>query len=210
MSVAPLNLLDLYGTENLLNVKFLIESTVVLSSATITSCIPDHPYPTDHTAYPGPSGNDYTTVYTTECIQVCPTETPCAKGTKTDTYTITETCTGDINDYTRPPIPPNFTTTEAVCDVCEGKPTLTITCPTPEETSPPMTNEGNTDTGCTDCHPEGGVVPPASGNGGGAGTPAGKNTTGQYIQAGIASSSQASMVLGGILCGLLGITAWLL
>merc|ERR1712169_52464 len=39
---------------------------------------------------------------------------------------------------TPPVIPPNFTTTDQVCDACAGKPTLTVTCPLTQITSPPV------------------------------------------------------------------------
>jgi hypothetical protein len=50
------------------------------------------------------------------------------------TYTITETCSGE---YVKPTIPPGFTTTLKVCDVCKNKPTITVTCPIESETSGP-------------------------------------------------------------------------
>merc|ERR1712225_192119 len=103
-----------------------------LGSITTTICAPGVALPTPATYLP------YTTVYTTEFIQVCPTETPCAKGTKTETFTITQTCAGGKEAFTHPVIPPNFTTTVQVCDACAGKPTLTITCPLPQVTSPPV------------------------------------------------------------------------
>jgi len=65
----------------------------------------------------------FTTTYTTAYVSVCPT------GTTMETYTITETCTGNSETYTPPATPTGFTTTETVCTVCEGKPTVTITCP---------------------------------------------------------------------------------
>ncbi|CAN8095598.1 unnamed protein product [Discula destructiva] len=46
------------------------------------------------------------------------------------TYTITETCTGSRATWTRPSIPPAFTTTVVTCAGCGEMPTtLTITCP---------------------------------------------------------------------------------
>ncbi|KAH7411247.1 hypothetical protein BKA64DRAFT_663025 [Cadophora sp. MPI-SDFR-AT-0126] len=100
-----------------------------IGSSTTTICAPGGVVPT---ALP------YTTVYTTEYIQVCPTETPCPKGTKTQTFTITETCSGGKAEYTPPVIPPNFTTVVQVCNACAGKPTLTVTCPTSQVTPPPV------------------------------------------------------------------------
>ncbi|PVH80312.1 hypothetical protein DL98DRAFT_654722 [Cadophora sp. DSE1049] len=103
-----------------------------LGSSTTTICAPGVAVPTPATYLP------YTTVYTTEFIQVCPTETPCAKGTKTETFTITQTCSGGKEEFTPPVIPPNFTTVVQVCDACAGKPALTVTCPVAQVTSPPV------------------------------------------------------------------------
>merc|ERR1711974_231988 len=103
-----------------------------LGSLTTTICAPGVALPTPAKYLP------YTTVYTTEFIQICPTETPCAKGTKTETFTITQTYAGGKKAFTPPVIPPNFTTTVQVCDACAGKPTLTVTCPLTQITSPPV------------------------------------------------------------------------
>jgi len=113
------NLLDFIGSGNTQNVQFLLQDHSVLGSSTLTSCLPKA---TEH-------HDGYTTVYTTEYVQVCPTEKPCPKGTKTATYTITETCSGDEHDYTRPAIPSDFTTVVTICDACAGKPTITVTGP---------------------------------------------------------------------------------
>jgi hypothetical protein len=72
----------------------------------------------------------FVTVYTTVYQDICPT------GITSVTYTVTETCTGDKSEYTRPTgQPPGFTTTEKVCTVCEGKPTISITCPISVDTT---------------------------------------------------------------------------
>jgi len=119
---------DGFGDIILLN-----DSKIVLDTATITTCVPGGgSYPT---ASPSTAPDVWSTVYTTEYIQVCPTATPCPKGTTTETFTITETCTGSKSDYTPPALPPNFTTVAQICEVCEGKPTLTVTCPLATATS---------------------------------------------------------------------------
>ncbi|KAK0119601.1 hypothetical protein ONS95_011041 [Cadophora gregata] len=108
----------------------LLGNGTYLGTSTITICAPGVAVPTPANYLP------YTTVYTTEYIQVCPTETPCAKGTKTETFTITQTCSGGKEEFTPPAIPPNFTTVVQVCDACAGKPTLTVTCPVAQVTGP--------------------------------------------------------------------------
>merc|ERR1712093_931779 len=67
-----------------------------------------------------------------------PNRDACAKGTKTETFTITQTYAGGKKAFTPPVIPPNFTTPVQVCDACAGKPTLTVTCPLTQITSPPV------------------------------------------------------------------------
>ncbi|KAJ9143802.1 hypothetical protein NKR23_g6313 [Pleurostoma richardsiae] len=64
----------------------------------------------------------FTTEYYVTFLAACPTASWWA------TYTIEETCTGNPATWTPPVIPPSFTTTEVVCDVCAEK-TQTITCP---------------------------------------------------------------------------------
>ncbi len=202
-----LDLLNPYGLGNLSVLSLFQDSKVILDTATITTCIPGVPYPTGH---PVPAHDGYTTVYTTECIQVCPTETPCPKGTKTATYTITETCTGDRDDYTPPALPPHFTTAVTVCDACEGKPTLTITLPGPEVTGG---NNGYVKPG--DSQGTGGKGAGVPGNSGSDTSP--PNTThgadnpknNGYVQSSIATTGRdevAAMLLGCVV----GLAAWLL
>lgn len=67
---------------------------------------------------------EFTTVYTTTYVDVCPT------GTTENVYTITETCTGDTATWTPPSTcPPGFTVIEEICTACEGDPTVTVTKP---------------------------------------------------------------------------------
>lgn len=64
----------------------------------------------------------FTTEYCYTAVAACPTSV------WTATYTIQEVCTGDQATWTKPSVPPHFTTTTVTCDVC-ATPTQTITCP---------------------------------------------------------------------------------
>jgi hypothetical protein len=185
-----------FGHVNVLN-----NSPTVLDTATVTSCVPNHPKPT---------GDDtYVTVYTTEYVHVCPTETPCPKGTET------QTCTGAQSDYTPPSIPPNFTTVVQVCGVCEGKPTLTVTCPLTAATQYPGTPSNGSTCNGTDCKVTAGSACTGDACKAATGTqPATSACTGgactkPYVQASIASTRTAEFVAV-IFGGLIGLVAWVL
>ncbi|PBP20911.1 hypothetical protein BUE80_DR008344 [Diplocarpon rosae] len=96
---------------------------------TITSCAPtvtNCPYGsiTTHTIPLPPATNVpvYETIYTTAYVDICPT------GLTTHTYTLTHTCTAAACQAPTT-LPTHFAVTTKVCSACEGKPTLTVTCP---------------------------------------------------------------------------------
>ncbi|KAI6710032.1 hypothetical protein JHW43_007413 [Diplocarpon mali] len=96
---------------------------------TITSCAPtvtNCPYGsiTTHTIPLPPPTNAlmYETTYTTAYVDICPT------GLTTHTYTLTHKCTAAACQIPTT-VPTNFAVTTKVCSACEGKPTLTVTCP---------------------------------------------------------------------------------
>ncbi len=186
-------------------INLLLDTAVILGRSNVYACIPDDAY----TFWSGSSGMGsviYTTVYTAAFVQICPIAVTCPLGTSTQTFTITETCTGNPNDFTQPAIPPHFTTELQVCEACEGKPTLTITCPESEQTGP---NGGVANGGAA----SGGGTNGGSANGGAVANknPAAAPGSPAPIQASAALSRSAMITAAALSGGVcISIVAWVL
>ncbi|KAK7522070.1 hypothetical protein IWZ03DRAFT_108511 [Phyllosticta citriasiana] len=86
----------------------------------------------------------HTTVYTTSYVTLCST------GLVPNTYTVTETCSGETPTWpmtTSNYLPPGFTTTVTVCTVCHSDHpttvTLTVPCDTTQASSPVVSPTGS-------------------------------------------------------------------